>query len=66
MIFVVQRGDCFSFAPCWEKDPTYASLLMTAVKSGVTVVAVACELDVENKRVIFKDTLPVNLDYKSR
>jgi sugar fermentation stimulation protein A len=66
VVFLVQRGDCSAFAPCWEKDPTYASLLMTAVADGVTAVAIACELDVESERVIFKDNLPVKLDYKAR
>jgi sugar fermentation stimulation protein A len=64
LIFLVQRGDCKSFAPCWEKDPTYAGLLLSAVRVGVTVVALACDLDVEAGKVVYKRSLPVVLDYK--
>mmetsp|Transcript_14437 Transcript_14437/g.31267 ORF Transcript_14437/g.31267 Transcript_14437/m.31267 type:complete len:347 (+) Transcript_14437:76-1116(+) len=44
-VFVIQRGDCSWFAPCWEKDPQYARLLGQAVEAGVKVVAMCCSLD---------------------
>lgn len=64
LVFLVQRGDCNTFSPCWEKDPVYAGLLLSAVEQGVTVVALACDLDIEAGKVVYKSPLPVIFDYK--
>lgn len=33
-VFVIQRGDCSHFGPCWEKDGQYARLLLQVVGRG--------------------------------
>jgi hypothetical protein len=33
-LFVAQRGDVAAFAPCFEKDPVYAELLVQAAAAG--------------------------------
>ena len=38
--FVVQRGDCSSFAPNAEQDPLFANILHDAMAKGVTVKVV--------------------------
>lgn len=64
LVFVVQRGDCSAFAPCHEKDPTYARLVHEAAAAGVMLAAVMCHLDPEAGIVRFGGALPVRLDYK--
>lgn len=64
LVFLVQRGDCSAFAPCYDKDPAYGLLLKEAVAAGVQVVPVACEIDLESAKVLYKGTLPLNLGYK--
>lgn len=64
LVFLVQRGDCDSFAPCFEKDPEYAAAVATAAAAGVKMIALVCDLDEEKGAVVFKGTLPVRLDYK--
>lgn len=44
LVFLVQRGDCSAFAPCYEKDPRYANLLMQAKEAGVRIIPIQCEL----------------------
>ncbi|KAL4552458.1 hypothetical protein Ndes2526B_g06664 [Nannochloris sp. 'desiccata'] len=64
LIFLIQRGDCAAFAPCYEKDPEYSSLVVAAVEAGVKVVVVACDLDPFKGEVVFKGNVPLKLDYK--
>jgi sugar fermentation stimulation protein A len=64
MIFLIQRGDCAAFAPCWAKDPVYSNLVVEAVQAGVKVVALVCDLDPAKGEVIFKGTVPINLEYR--
>ena len=44
LVFLVQRGDCSAFAPCYEKDPRYANLLRQAQQAGVLIIPIQCEL----------------------
>jgi sugar fermentation stimulation protein A len=66
LIFLIQRGDCAAFAPCYEKDPEYSNLVVAAVEAGVKVVAVVCDLDPFKGEVVYKGTVPLKLDYKRR
>lgn len=66
LVFLIQRADCVAFAPCYEKDPEYATLVKDASLAGVKIVAIACALDEVEKRVVLKGELPVNLEYMYR
>lgn len=59
MLFVVQRDDADSVAPCRDKDPHYADLCAQAASAGVQLVAVAIRLDAERDMVEFVGVLPV-------
>lgn len=43
-VFVIQRGDCSHFAPCHEKDPEFAKLIVEAHNVGVKILAVRCAI----------------------
>lgn len=58
MIFLIQRGDCGSFSPCFEKDPEYAALVSEAVEAGVRVLPVVVDLVLETSTVIYAGTVP--------
>ena len=45
MLFIVQREDCDSFLIENEIDPTYSSLLKTAIASGVELLVYQCQLN---------------------
>lgn len=64
LIFIIQRGDCSTFAPCHEKDPEYGRLVVEAAKEGVKIVAAVCDLDVERGCVEYKGQVPLDLEYK--
>ncbi len=40
ILFVVNRGDCEIFKPCWKADPTYAKSLLSAQQCGITLLAI--------------------------
>ena len=40
ILFVVNRGDCEIFKPCWKADPIYAKSLLSAQQSGITLLAI--------------------------
>jgi sugar fermentation stimulation protein A len=50
-LFVVQRGDCDTFAACADLDPAYAAGLEHAAKSGVEVLVYACDVGVGEIRI---------------
>jgi len=65
IVYLVQRSDCCAgFAPCHEKDPEYGRLVVEAVEAGVKVIPVACELDLESSKVVYRGMLPFLPDYK--
>jgi DNA-binding sugar fermentation-stimulating protein len=33
-LFIIQRGDCAAFAPCYQKDPAYALATAAAAAAG--------------------------------
>ncbi|HYD43957.1 MAG TPA: DNA/RNA nuclease SfsA [Phenylobacterium sp.] len=51
VLFIVQRGDCESFAACHELDPTFARALERAADAGVEVLAYACDMAAEGVRI---------------
>jgi sugar fermentation stimulation protein A len=50
-LFVVQRGDCDTFAACADLDPAYAAGLEHAAKSGVEVLVYACDVGLGEIRI---------------
>jgi sugar fermentation stimulation protein A len=59
MLFVIQRNDAFAFAPNWSADPAFAAGLEGAVRAGVRVQAMKCE--VTRKGVRLDRRVPVCL-----
>ena len=39
IMFLVNRGDCTTFKPNWQRDPIYSKKLVKAVKNGIDVYA---------------------------
>lgn len=46
MLYLVQRGDCLSFTPARDIDPTYAETLGQAIEAGVETLCYVCDLSV--------------------
>ena len=40
-LFLIQRGDCPSLAPCAVRDPAYAAALADAADAGVRLIGLA-------------------------
>ena len=40
IIFIINRGDCGIFKPCWKADPFYAKTLMSSNQSGIAIYAI--------------------------
>ena len=67
ILFLVNRGDCEIFKPCWKADPIYAKSLLSAQQCGINLLAIkinwtlkGCYFDKElkidlEKVVIFKN-----------
>ncbi len=51
-LFVVQRTDCDAFAACADLDPVYAAGLLAAADAGVEVLVYACDLGIEDIRIV--------------
>jgi len=51
MLYLVQRGDCLSFAPAADIDPTYAATLKDAREAGVETLCYVCDLSTDGIRV---------------
>jgi sugar fermentation stimulation protein A len=58
MVYVIQRSDCYHFAPAVELDPVYAQLLKSAVKSGVQITPLVCAISPDEIQLSAK---PVSL-----
>jgi len=51
VLFVVQRGDCATFAACHELDPAFAQGLDRAADAGVEVLVYACHVGLDGVRI---------------
>ncbi|WP_324669858.1 DNA/RNA nuclease SfsA [Geochorda subterranea] len=60
VVFVVQRLDAHRFAPHRRADPDFARALVEAAAAGVRVLAVACEVEPPEIRIVRR--LPVALE----
>lgn len=54
-LYIVQRSDCFDFAPAREIDPEYSAWMDSAAAAGV--IMIACMLDVQPDGIRFKKVL---------
>lgn len=52
VVFIAQRGDVHTFAPCEDIDPEYAKLLRKAFQSGVTVRSFFCDVSPEAIKIV--------------
>ncbi len=60
IIFLVNRGDCEIFKPCWKADPIYAKALLSAQQCGITLFAVKIKWTL--KGCYFDKELKVDLE----
>ena len=60
MLFVVQRGDCRTFAPAADLDPTYAAELRAAAAAGVETLCYDCEVTLSE--VVLRRALEIKLE----
>ncbi|NVJ96867.1 MAG: DNA/RNA nuclease SfsA [Alphaproteobacteria bacterium] len=51
MLYLVQRGDCLSFRPAEDIDPTYAKTLRKALAAGVETLCYVCDLSLDGIEV---------------
>jgi sugar fermentation stimulation protein A len=51
VLFVIQRKDAIAFALNWSADPEFGETLGRAVRAGVRVIAVRCEVDRKGVRL---------------
>ena len=61
VIFLVQRTDAHSFAPCDETDPEFGKALRKAAKEGVEVYAYKTEISNNFSKLTLSSRLKVNL-----
>ncbi|KAF0697256.1 Aste57867_12028 [Aphanomyces stellatus] len=59
IVFLVQRGDCASFAPAAQHDPTFAALCARAKAAGLGLHAYACDLVPESRQIRLLDRVPL-------
>ncbi|NJR71428.1 MAG: DNA/RNA nuclease SfsA, partial [Synechococcales cyanobacterium CRU_2_2] len=59
MLYFVNRGDCTSFSPGDERDPTYGELLRQAVAAGLEVLP--CGFEVSPQGVRYRGLLDLVL-----
>jgi len=59
MVYLVQRGDCSSFAPAVDIDKVYAETLGEAARAGVELLCYTCDLTTDSIKVA--GTLPIRL-----
>ena len=63
MLYIVQRGDCRSFAIAEDLDPGYAKALTRALARGVEAYCLACEITPQEIRALHPLSLhPLPLD----
>ena len=59
IMFLVNRGDCTTFKPNWQRDPIYSKKLVKAVKNGIDVYALG--INWTNKACNFNGELDIDL-----
>ena len=59
IMFLVNRGDCTTFKPNWQRDPIYSKKLVEAVKNGIDVYALG--INWTNKACNFNGELNIDL-----
>ncbi len=59
VVFVVQRGDCDSFAPRDTADPDFGVALRESIRAGVEAFAYKCR--VTEKKITLTSSLPIRL-----
>ena len=59
IMFLVNRGDCTTFKPNWQRDPIYSKKLVEAVKNGIDVYALG--INWTNKACNFNGELDIDL-----
>lgn len=47
-LFIVQRGDCVRLSPAEDLDQAYAKALRAAARTGVEILAYACEITLDD------------------
>ena len=57
VLYIVQRSDVKEFALAADIDPAYAKASELAKASGVEMLALGCEVDVEKSIVFFSNRL---------
>ena len=62
-VFLIQRGDCTSFAPCHAKDPKYAQAVVRASALGVVLTALLCKLSPDSGEIQYLHPVPVDLSF---
>ena len=60
ILFLVNRGDCEIFKPCWKADPTYAKSLLSAQQCGINLLAIKIKWTL--KGCYFDKELNINLE----
>ena len=59
IMFLVNRGDCTTFKPNWQRDPIYSKKLVKAVKNNINVHALG--INWTNKACNFNGELDIDL-----
>ena len=59
VLFIVNRGDCDTFKPNWQRDSEYSKMLVKADKAGVDIQAVGVEW--KESVCIFRSMLSIDL-----
>ena len=59
ILFVCQRDDLISFAPMWDRDPTFSKALFKASEIGVNIWCISTTIT--ETIMTFKQEIPVNL-----
>ena len=59
IMFLVNRGDCMTFKPNWQRDPIYSKKLVKAVKNGIDVYALG--INWTNSTCNFNGELDIDL-----
>jgi sugar fermentation stimulation protein A len=62
-VYLIQRSDCSSFAPCHARDPEYGLAVLKAQRVGVDLIALVCDLDPVAGTIRYLKPVPVCLQH---